>query len=111
MKESHGESVASYTDPESCVAAREGVSEALTGAHAGRTLSREIHQQSGMPTPLKRPEGNTACIAIARCIQVPRGLRPRTCVETLCRNSGCPVFDSRLDGMAARIVNPTGMRR
>src|SRR5512146_2426698 len=100
MKESHGESVASYTDPESCVAARKGVSEALTGAHAGRALSREIHQQPGVPTPLKRPEGNTAPVAIARRSQAPRGLRPRSCVETHCWDSGCPTFDSRRDGAA-----------
>ncbi len=40
MKESHGEGVATHTDPESCGAACEGSVEALTGAHAGRVLSR-----------------------------------------------------------------------
>ena len=42
MKEPYGEGLASHTDPESCVAAREGGGEALTGAGAGRVLSREI---------------------------------------------------------------------
>ncbi len=42
MKEPYGEGVASHADPESCVVAREGVGEALTGAGAGRVLSREI---------------------------------------------------------------------
>ena len=41
MQEPHGEGVASHTDPESCVVAREGAVEALTGARAGRVLSRE----------------------------------------------------------------------
>ncbi len=41
MKESYGEGIASHTDPESCGAAREGSAEALTGARAGRVLSRE----------------------------------------------------------------------
>src|SRR5229473_3382129 len=41
MKESHGEGVATHADPESCGAACEGSVEALTGAHAGRVLSRE----------------------------------------------------------------------
>jgi len=110
MREPHGESVASCTDPEPCVAAREGVSEALAGAHAGRVLSREIHQQIGVPTLSKKPEGNTGHIAIARCALAPRGLRPRACVETLRWDLGDPTFDSRKDGAAARIVNPTGIR-
>ena len=36
MQEPYGEGLASHTDPESCVVAREGKGEALTGAHAGR---------------------------------------------------------------------------
>src|SRR5436309_9136348 len=43
MKESHGEGVASHAGPESCVCAREGAREALTGGGTGRVLSREIH--------------------------------------------------------------------
>ena len=50
MKEPYGEGVASHTGPESCVVAREGRGEALTGAHAGRVLSREIPFNSGAPT-------------------------------------------------------------
>ena len=42
MKESHGEDLASYTDPESCTVAREGGCEALTGVCTGGLLSREI---------------------------------------------------------------------
>ena len=41
MQESYGEGVATHTDPESCGAACEGRVEALTGARAGRVLSRE----------------------------------------------------------------------
>jgi hypothetical protein len=40
MKESYGKSVATYTDPESCGAAREGGVEALAGERAGRVFSR-----------------------------------------------------------------------
>ena len=43
MKESYVEGLASYGGPESCVHAREGVGEALTGEKAGRVLSCEIH--------------------------------------------------------------------
>lgn len=41
MKESHGEGVANHTDRESCGAACKDSFEALTGAQAGRVLSRE----------------------------------------------------------------------
>ena len=42
MKEPYGEGVATHTGPESCVVARKGEGEALTGARAGWVLSREI---------------------------------------------------------------------
>jgi hypothetical protein len=42
MEEPYGEGVASHTDPESCAASREAGGEALTGAHAGGVLSREM---------------------------------------------------------------------
>jgi hypothetical protein len=41
MKESYGKGLAAHTGPESCVAAREGRGEALTGVRAGRVFSRE----------------------------------------------------------------------
>ena|SRR5438128_11459172 len=44
MQESYGEGVATHTGPESCVGAREGAGEALTGGGAGRVLSREMHE-------------------------------------------------------------------
>jgi RNA-directed DNA polymerase len=43
MKESHVEGVAIHDDPESCIDIREGGDEALTGARAGRVLSREMY--------------------------------------------------------------------
>jgi len=42
MKESNIEGLANHDGPESCVVAREGKGEALTGESAGRVLSREI---------------------------------------------------------------------
>ena len=51
MKESCGEGVATHTDPESCAGASEGVGEALTGARAGRVLSRE----NNAPPRKRRP--------------------------------------------------------
>src|ERR1700687_4712098 len=43
MKKSYGEGLATHTGPESCVIARKGEGEALTGTRAGWVLSREIH--------------------------------------------------------------------
>jgi RNA-directed DNA polymerase len=41
MQESYGEGLATHTGPESCVGARKGDGEALTGGRIGRVLSRE----------------------------------------------------------------------
>ena len=62
MKESHGEGVAPHTGPESCVSARKGGGEALTGERAGRALSRErtslrdadAVEEGGRPHPARR---------------------------------------------------------
>ena len=64
MKESYSERRSEPPDPESCVGGRKGAGEALTGAHAGQVLSREI-SRSGVPTPLSEAEGNTGGGAIA----------------------------------------------
>lgn len=45
MEESYVEGVATHDDPESCTDVREDGGEALTGARAGRVLSREMHFQ------------------------------------------------------------------
>src|SRR3970282_2361615 len=62
MKESYGEGVASHTGPESCVSARKGGGEALTGERAGRVFSRErtrlrdadAVEEGGRPHPARR---------------------------------------------------------
>lgn len=47
MKESYVKGLAAHSGPESCVVAREGRGEALTGVRAGRVLSRERHSLRG----------------------------------------------------------------
>ena len=63
MEVSYGEGLAIHTDPESCATAREGRGEALTGARAGRVLSREKERPDrgadalrvcGRPHPARR---------------------------------------------------------
>jgi hypothetical protein len=64
MKESQRKGVANRPDPESWVASRKATIEALTGAHAGRTLSCELIA-TGAPTSFRKAEGNTGGCAIA----------------------------------------------
>ena len=98
MRESYREGVASHPDPESCAGGRETPGEALTGAHAGRLLSRE-RTQIRVPTPSSGAEGNIAVCVSASARRTRRGRRTLACVETPCtepgRSRGCP---SRMEG-------------
>jgi hypothetical protein len=49
MKESHREGVASHPAPESCAASRKAVREALTGAHAGRSVVQGYFNDHAVP--------------------------------------------------------------
>lgn len=58
MEEFHAEGLATHGDPESCAASREGRSEALTGARAGRAIEpRNVGTHSA--DAVGRAEGNT----------------------------------------------------
>jgi hypothetical protein len=81
MKEPDGEGLASHADSGSCSVVREDGGEALTGAHMGRVLSREILLNSGVPTLCKKAEGHIPLLAIARGTGTLRGLRPRARVD------------------------------
>ena len=74
MEVHHDEGVANRIDPESCAAAREGISEALTGERTGQPLSRESPLISGADVvPLT--EGNTEGCEIASTQTARRGRR------------------------------------
>jgi len=88
MKESYDEGVASHIDPESCAEGRKALSEALTGARAGRVWSRVILLKSGEPTWWDEAEGNNGCIDNARGIRSLRGRRPQARTETPCAGIG-----------------------
>ena len=47
MEKLYAEGVAIHGDPESCVGAREGTGEALTGARVGRAIEPRNHRSSG----------------------------------------------------------------
>jgi hypothetical protein len=76
MKESYGEGLASHTGPESCAwhsckAARE----ALTGARAGRVLSREMYRNQSADV-VRIAEGNIGGCGNVSMHWTLRGLRP-----------------------------------
>ena len=58
MEELHAEGLATHGDPESCAASREGRSEALTGARAGRAIEPRNVGTRGADA-VGRAEGNT----------------------------------------------------
>jgi hypothetical protein len=87
MKELHVEGVATHDGPESCVGVREDDGEALTGARAGRALSREI-KRVRVPMLLSEAEGNTSRGAIASPGTTRRGRRPLARTESSCARTG-----------------------
>src|SRR5450759_1832093 len=90
----HDEGVANRIDPESCAAAREGISEALTGERIGQPLSRESCLISGADVvPLT--ESNTDGRDIASAQTARRGRRHWHVRKFLAREPGDPTSDHR----------------
>ena len=111
MRESYGEGLASRTGPAPCADAREGMGEASAGAPAGRVLSRESFGQIGVPTPSRRPEGNTVRAASARPVpDSARSKTSRTPGNSPRRNWEAP-GPALTKGVKVRAVNPIGARR
>ena len=111
MKESYGEGIASHTGPKPSADVRKGMGEASAGVRAGGVLSRESNVQTGVPTPSRRPEGNTWRAAIARPATDPaRSKTSGTLGNSPRRNWETP--DPALTkGVKVRAVNPIGRRR
>ena len=110
MKESHGEGVATHTDPESCVTVREDGGEALTGERAGRVFSRErtslrdadAVEEGGRPHPGRRYRETPGSPA--------RSETPSTPGHTSRENRESP-WSPVGDGPAGRIGKSTDARR
>ena len=94
MQVHHDEEVANRIDPESCAAAREGISEALTGECIGQPLSRERPLFSGADVVLLT-EGNTDGCDIASTQTARRGRRHWHVQTLLAREPGDPTSDHR----------------
>ena len=89
MKEPYGEGVAHHTDPESWGGLRKGAAKALTGAHMGQVLSREIICSTGVLMVFCGPEGYIASRQNAQ-----GGANP-TRSETLCTCGNTPMEPGR----------------
>src|SRR5262245_37248258 len=81
------EGLAIHIDPESCAAAREGSSEALTGERTGQPLSREMPLIPGADVVLLT-EGNTSGRDIASAQTTRRARRPWHVRTLLARGPG-----------------------
>ena len=116
MQESYGEGVASHTGPESCVGAREGIDEALTGVRAGRVLNRETAKlpqggHSGVPTHIRECGKATLATSLARDVAGPRAVEdPEHVRKHLTRESGEPAGACGV-GSADRIGKSSDERR
>ena len=109
MKEPYGEGLAIHTDPESCVVGREGEDEALTGAHAGAVLSREI--LSGGPTPSARAEGNIGRCAYGKRLPAPAWSETRRMHGNTLRENREVLRPATPDGGVVRSGKPKGAIR
>ena len=90
MQEPYGEGLAGHTDPESCVASREAGREALTGAHVGGVLSREMSGNQ-VPTLFIRRESNTGGRVIASTHRACEVEDPRHAWNLHAREPGDPI--------------------
>ena len=120
MKESYVEGLASYGGPESCVYARKGVGEALTGVRAGRVSSRVIHAPRRELRVVRGAEAVGESRRPHRCCRYgeaasdpARSETPRTRgnISHGNREIPRPAAAARESGAAARIVKPKGARR
>jgi len=89
MKEPCGEGLASRTDPESCVVSRKAGHEVLTGAHAGRVLSREMPGNQDADLVYSWGRQHWRARYRERHLDL-RGQRPLTCMEPPRARTGRP---------------------
>lgn len=120
MRESYVEGLASHDGPESCVPAREGVREALTGVRAGRVSSREIKHLGRKPQDergaeavrqSRRPHRRSRHGEVA--MDPARSQTPSTRGNTLHGNREIPpAAEAAREGRnSARIEKPSGVQR
>ena len=80
MEKLYAEGVAIHGGPESCVGAREGAGEALTGVHVGRAIEPR-NPQFGVPTHCPSGGRQHGQWRYASRWLAPRGQRTMACTE------------------------------
>ncbi len=104
MEELYVEGVATHGGPESCVVAREGGGEALTGVRAGRAIEPR-NEHFGVPTLSERRKATSAA-AISRGAVGPRVVKEPGHVRNLhAREPGDPAPARAVDQRAGRPGN------
>jgi len=110
MKVPYDEGVATHIDPESCADGRKEMGEALTGARAGRVLSREMVIVQGADAVGRGGRHHWR----GRYGEVPsapaRSQTPSTFARILHGSREIPRSTPR-DGKGVRVENPTGAMR
>ena len=109
MQESYVEGLAAHSGSESCVAARKGRGEALTGVRAGRVLSRERNSLRGVDAVGESGRPHSA----HRNREMRRGpaLRRRRTVQLTSRENREILCPPAQDGAAGRIGKSKDARR
>jgi hypothetical protein len=111
MKESYGEGLANHAGPESCGYSGNGVSEALTGVHAGRVLSHEstclLDRSADAVAYVGRQ--HWTCRNREADLGSARSKTPCTYGNSSHRNWDIPCSALHQDGNKARTVNPNGV--
>lgn len=105
MEELYVEGLASHDGPGSCVGVREDVSEAWTGAHAGRVIEPR-NKWFGVPTRSTDAEGNIAGGVIRESSGDPAGSKSYGMYGTFMReNRESPCSARLVDHGAGRLGN------
>jgi hypothetical protein len=110
MKESYGEGLATHTDPESCGAVCKDRVEALTGARAGRVISRERRILRDADAVGESGRLHQAHRYRERRLGPARSETPCTYGRTSCGSREVP-WSPAADGVAGRVGKSKDIRR
>ena len=113
MQEPYSKGLAIHTTPESCGYVGNDISEALTGAHAGRVLSRVSLYILDRSADAVENVGRQHCSCRHReaCSDSARSKTPSTHGSSLRRNWEIPCLALAADCYKVRTVNPEGVIR
>ena len=111
MQEPYNEGLASHIGPESCGCVGNGTSEALTGVHAGRVLSRVSLYLVDRSADAVESDGKQhwRCRYRQAYSDSARSETPCTYGSSSHRNWDIPCLSLARDGNKVRTVNPKGV--